>query len=173
MMKQLQPFQRKSSVYKAIFDAEEVQLDNRDAVIADLKLQMAVDTATWALDIYEKDLKIPTDPNKPYSERRAVVKSKMRGTGQVDASLIKIVADSYTNGDVDVTFDGTINITFTSIYGIPPNEDDLKNAVEEIKPAHLPVDYLYLYIRYEQLTPYTHDQLATLTHEQLRTQLPA
>ncbi|MEF3313335.1 DUF2313 domain-containing protein [Paenibacillus sp. GYB004] len=168
MLLRLQPFMRKSSVYKAIFDAEAGQFDGRDAAIADLRLQLSVDTATWALGVYEAELGIVTESGKPIAERRSVVKSKMRGTGKVDAALIKLVADSFSNGDVVVQFDGTIKITFTSVVGTPPNLQDLKLAIEDIKPAHLGVIYIFLYNQYQQLAPYTHDYLAQFTYEQLR-----
>jgi hypothetical protein len=168
MILQLQPFQRKSKVFQEIFESEETQFDSQDAAIADLKLQLSVDTATWALAIYESELGIITEPSKPLSERRSVIKSKMRGTGQVDASLIKLVADSFTNGDVDVAFDGTIHITFTSVVGIPPNIEDLEKAIEEIKPAHLAVIYVFIYNTYQDLSVFTHGQLALYTYEQLR-----
>ncbi|ASJ54193.1 hypothetical protein BP422_15535 [Brevibacillus formosus] len=169
MLKRLQQFQRKSKVYKAIFDAEAIQLDNRDEAIADLHLQMSVDTATWALSIYETELGITVDTSKPIDERRSLIKSKMRGTGKVDAALIKLVVDSWTNGEVEIEFENsTITITFSSVVGIPPNIEDVEIAIEEIKPAHLAVLYVFLFNRYEQLHGYTHNQLATRTHEQLR-----
>jgi len=166
---QLPRFMRKSMVYDAIFGAIASQIDARALDFEDLCRQMSVETATWALAIYEAELRIPIDPNKSISERRAVIKSKMRGFGKVDSALIKIVADSYTNGDVDVHFtDGTIVITFTSVVGLPPNIEDLQTAIEEIKPAHLAVLYVYLYNTHQVLSVYTHQDLSAYTHEQLR-----
>ncbi len=147
----MQPFQRRSAIYKAIFDAEAGQFDNRDAAIEDLHRQLSIDTATWALAIYEYELGIVSDKNKPLSERRSVIKSKMRGTGKVDAALIKLVADSYANGDVEVTFDGNIRIRFTSVLGVPPNLPDLIAAIDDIKPAHLAVLYVYKYLLINQV----------------------
>jgi len=168
MIMQLQLFQRNSKIYQGIFEAESTQYDSRDAAIADLQLQLSVDTATWALPIYEQELNIPIDPSKPETDRRSVIKSKMRGTGQVDASLIKLVADSYSNGDVDVAFDGSIRITFTSVLGIPPNMQDLQDAIEDIKPAHLAVIYVFLYNTYQDLSASTHGGLSVFTYEELR-----
>lgn len=169
MLKRLQPYQRKSSVYKAIFDSEAGQFDSREAGVTDLQKQMSVDTATWALSIYESELDIPIDTSKSYEERRSVIKSKMRGTGKVDSALIELVVESWTNGEVEVSFsNSTITIAFTSTVGIPPNMTDVEIAIEEIKPAHLAVLYVFLFNRYEQLQGYAHDQLATRTHEQLR-----
>ena len=167
MILQLQPFQRKSKVYQEIFNAESLQFDSRDAAIADLKQQLSVDSATWALAIYEKELGIPVIPSKPYSERRSVIKSKMRGTGQVDASLIKLVADSYSNGDVEVEFDGKIKVTFTSIVGVPSNLQDLQEAIEEIKPAHLAVLYILLYNTWNQVAAETWGELEAYTWEEV------
>ena len=165
---QLQPFQRKSKVYQEIFKAEGKQFENREDAINDLRLQLSVDTATWGLAIYESELGIVTDASKPLVERRSVIKSKMRGTGKVDATLIKLVTDSFTNGDVDVAFDGIIKITFTSVVGIPPNMNDVYAAVENIKPAHLAIIYTFLYNTHQVLSGYTHLQLSSYTHEQLR-----
>lgn len=159
---------RKSKIYKEIFEAESKQFNSRDEAIADLNAQLSVDTATWGLVIYETELGIPIELNKPYSDRRSVIKSKERGTGKVDAALIKLVADSYSNGDVDINFDGRIHIIFTSVVGTPPNMQDLKNAIEEIKPAHLAVVYLLLYNQYKTLTQFTHLYLSDYTNEQLR-----
>ena len=169
MMLQLPRFMRKSKVYEAIFGAEAAQMERREEVIDDLCRQLSVDTATWALAIYEAELGIPIDVSKPLSERRSAIKAKMQGFGKVDAALIKLVADAFTNGDVDVNFsDGTIEITFTSVIGVPPNIEDLHAAIEEIKPAHLAVLYVYLYNQHQQLTHYTHQQLSAFMHEQLR-----
>jgi hypothetical protein len=165
----LQTFQRGSKIYQAIFDAENGQLDTRQTSIDDLAAQMFVDTATWALVIYEKELGIKTDVSQTYDERRSVIKSKRRGVGMVNESLIKLVADSYTNGDVAISFSDS---TITSVYGIPSNESSLKAEIEEIKPAHLAIAYVFLYIRYEQLQPFTHGQLYGYTYDYLRTNMP-
>lgn len=170
----LQPFMRNSKIYQALFDTESSQIDARQVNINDLATQMFVDTATWGIAIYEKELGIITDLTQAYNERRSVIKSKMRGTGKVSAILIKIVADAYTDGDVDVTFaNSTITVTYTSVFGIPPNEPNLEAIIEEIKPAHLAVVYVFLYIRYEQLNNhYTYGQMAARTYDELKTQLP-
>lgn len=165
---QLQPFQRTSLVYQAIFTAEDEQFANRQISIDDLTVQMSVDTATWALAKYEKELGIPTDLSQSYSERRSVIKSKMRGVGTVNRALIKLVADSYTNGNVAVSLSAsTITVTFTSIVGTPPNESAFKAAIEEIKPAHLALLYVYLYNRWSQVGTKTWADISAFTWEQV------
>lgn len=142
----LPPYERQSKVFQEIFNAEQIEFDRLDTDIEDLRKQLSIDTATWGLVIYEKELGIKTDLSKPLGERRSVVKSKWRGTGKVDRALIKAVVDAYTNGQVEVSFDSSITVTFTGVYGIPPNLGDAKNAVEDISPAHLRVLYAFMYL---------------------------
>jgi len=150
----LPSFMQNSKIYEAIFGADEAELIEFENAIGDLELQLSIDTATWALEIYEKDLGIETDTAKSLYERRSVIKSKERGTGKVDADLIKKVVDAYANGDAEISFDGTIHIAFVNIYGIPPNMNDLENAVEKIKPAHLNIVYEYTYITWSEFDNY-------------------
>jgi len=159
LIEYLPSFMQNSNIYKSIFEADEVEIIEFEDAIEDLEKQLNIDTATWALEIYEKDLGIETDSAKPYSERREVVKSKERGTGKVDADLIKKVADAYANGDADVTFDGTVNITFTSVYGTPENISDLEKVIKEIKPAHLDYILIYLYFSLANIEAMTLSQL--------------
>lgn len=135
-----------SKIFGNIYDAEVREFDTLEKKIEDLNNQLSIDTATWALSIYENEMGIKTDLTKSLDERRAVIKSKWRGTGKIDGKLIKLVADAYTNGQVDVTFDGNINIKFNSIIGTPPNINDLKNSIEGIKPAYIAVKYLFAYL---------------------------
>jgi len=146
LIEYLPSFIQKSNIYQAIFGSSEPELEDLEAAVDDLEKQLNIDTATWALDIYEKDLGIVTDHNKSLSDRRSVIKSLERGTGKVDADLIKSVADAYANGDATVAFNGNILITFTSVLGRPPNIADLFKAVEDIKPAHLQALYFYKYL---------------------------
>ncbi len=146
LIEYLPSFMQNSNIYKSIFEADEVEIIEFEDAIEDLELQLSIDTATWALDIYEKDLGIETDTSKPYSERRSVIKSRERGTGKVDTDLIKSVADAYANGDADVDFNGNIIVTFTSVLGRPPNLEDLIEAIKDIRPAHLLVEYKYKYL---------------------------
>lgn len=146
MINQLPLFLRKNEEFIAMFNTEDKQLQSFNLSVEDVRKQLNVDTATWGLNIYEKELNIPTDLKKPLEERRSVVKSKWRGSGKLDASLIKLVADAYTNGEVEVTYDGRINIKFNGLFGIPPNLADLQQVLDDIKPAFREVVYLFVYL---------------------------
>jgi len=172
----LPPFLSNTQLFTEIFNAEGQELDGIDINLADLNAQFDVDAATWALEKYEKELGIATDYTKALDYRRSVIKSKWRGSGKLDATLIKTVCEAFTNGDVSVTFDGTIHVKFNSVLGIPPNMDDLGVAVEQIKPAYLLLDYLFTYLVYSDLVAWggTYDDLAAvgLTYDEISTWTP-
>lgn len=151
LLEYLPPYERYSKAFKEILKAEEIEFDNLGLDMEDLKKQLNIDTATWGLAIYEKELGIKTNLSKPLEDRRSVVKSKWRGAGKVDKVLIKAVVDAYTNGGVDVGFDGRIIITFNDVKGIPPNMDDVYNAIDDIKPAHLGIVYYFAYLLIKEI----------------------
>jgi hypothetical protein len=142
----LPPYEKTSDVFNEILRVEQNEFDKSRIDISDIEKQIFIDTATWGLEVYEKELGIKADINKPNEERRSVIKSKWRGTGKVDKDLIKRVVDAYTNGEVEVGFDGNIIVTFVGILGTPPNIEDAKNAVRDIAPAHLQIIYKYMYL---------------------------
>jgi hypothetical protein len=134
---------------RAIIDAESAQFEQLYADIADVLAQFFVDTATWGLANWERICGIPTDESKPIDQRRSVIKSKLRGIGTVTVDLIKNVAEAYYNGQVEVTEQPslyTVKIKFVSKLGVPPNLADIQNALREIIPAHLAIDFEFSYL---------------------------
>lgn len=152
MLNYLPPHWRGSRVFEQVMGTEGAEFDSVLAALNDIQAQLDIDKSTWGLVIYEKELGLQTDISKPLPDRQAVVKSRMRGTGKADAALIKAVADAYTNGGVEVTLrDGVIRIRFSNVLGAPPNMTDLTNSIEELRPAHLPFEFEYLYLMLYQV----------------------
>lgn len=137
----------------------------------DLLNQLFVDTATWGLVRWEKYVGLQTDLNKDYEFRRSRIKSKLRGSGTTTKQMIKNVAESFSNGEVDILEDFgnyLVKIKFVGSIGIPPNVNDLADTIEEIKPAHLAYEFIYVYNTNINLSKFTHAQLSKYTHQQLR-----
>lgn len=134
-------YEKESVVFKEIMRVEEIEFDKLEATMQNLGHQFFVDTATWGLAIYEKELGLPVKPNKSLEERRSIIKAKMRGIGKVDAAMIKAIVEAFTNSNVEVTFDGRINIIFSNEKVLKLNIADMFNAIEEVKPAHLDYNF--------------------------------
>lgn len=128
---------------------EAAEFEALNDAIADVLAQFSVDTATWGLSHWERVCGIPIDESKPVEQRRSVIKSKLRGIGTVTVALIKNVAESWYNGEVEVTEQPslyTVKIKFISKLGVPSNLADIQNALREILPAHLAINFEFSYL---------------------------
>ncbi|AOY78356.1 hypothetical protein BJL90_12935 [Clostridium formicaceticum] len=164
-------YYKTSQVMNSLTGVEAIQMQEFNSKLDDVLNQFFVDTATFALERWEKELGIPVNNSKPAAFRRSVIKSKLRGSGTVTVNLIKNVSESYSNGEVDVIENNpnySFTVKFVGTLGIPPNLEDLKNAIEEIKPAHLVALFQFIYNTHNTLAQFTHNQLSQYTHDQLR-----
>lgn len=149
MFSYLPGYYETSRVMQADMNAKGTELDQLFAALDETLQQFFVRTATWGLDRWESELGIATDPGKPLDQRRAVVESKLRGSGKFSGRLVKSVAEAYDSGTVDVSFqpaDWSFTVKFVDTLGIPPNLNDLRAVIDEIKPAHLAVVYEFSYL---------------------------
>lgn len=138
-----------SRVMRADMNTKGHEMDHFYQALEETFQQFFVRTATWGLPRWEAELGIETNLNKPLEQRRAVVESKLRGGGKFSGKLVKNVSEAYDGGKVAVTFQPqqwNFTIKFIDKIGIPPNLDDLKAVIEEIKPAHLSVEYEFSYL---------------------------
>jgi len=133
--------------------------------------QLCVDTATWGLKYWEQSLGIPVETEKSDAFRRSRVRSKLRGAGTTTVAMIQNVAESYSNGEVEITehpAEYTIDIKFVGTVGIPPNMDDLTATLREIMPAHLHWDYIIIYNTWDAVSAHTWGELATRTWDEVK-----
>lgn len=179
-MKYLPHYYQESRVMQAIAEAQGSEINSLYATLDEILMQFYVETATeWGLDLWEQMLGLKSYSGKPLDHRRSRIISKLRGIGTVTVNMIKNVAESYVYGTVEVTENSaaySFTVKFVDPRGIPPNLDDLKAAIEEIKPAHLAVEYQFTYTVWGELNTWgkTWGDLNTLglTWEQIKTWKP-
>ena len=156
----LVPSYHKNSKYTAdILQAMDQQTEKLLNAKDDLLAQLNVRTATWGLELWEKALGTQIDAIKPSPFRRSRIESKLRAQGITTKIMIKNVAESFSNGVVDIFEHPELylfDVKFIGTLGIPPNMDDLSAAIEEIKPAHLAYRYIYTYITWDKVETYRH-----------------
>lgn len=160
-----------SEIFDAMLGTEAVEVVELSTAIEDVLQQFYIDTATWGLDRWEKMCGIATDLSKPLDQRRSVIKSKLRGIGTVTAELVKNVAEAFANGEVDVEENNatyTVTVTFVGRLGIPPNLEDITQALRDIIPAHLGIEYVYKFITHGDLKKKTHKYLSPFNHKQIK-----
>ncbi len=128
--------------------------------------QLDVHTATWGLHWWEEALGIEVDESRDPAFRRSRIISKLRGQGTTTVAMVKTVAESFSNGAVDIVerpAEYRLEIKFVGTIGIPPNMEDLSAALNEILPAHLAYDYIIIYRTWGQVANRTWGDLAAKT----------
>lgn len=137
-----------SKVIDSINNSNAIELTNFSNNLDSILNQFFIDTATFGLDRWEKEFGIEVNNNLDTEYRRSRIKAKLRGSGTITVKLIENVAKSFENADLQVIENNanySFTIKFVSTIGIPPNINDLKAIIEQIKPAHLQVLYEFKY----------------------------
>ena len=114
----------------------------------DTQAQLWIETATWGLDLWEQWAGLPVDRTQGYQARRSRVLAKLMGQGTTTAELLHGIAQAYVDADVQIwekPSEYRFTVVFSDIQSQPPVLDDLSGSMNEIKPAHLDYDYLFLY----------------------------
>lgn len=146
---------RNDDISKHIAKISQNELENIEIKITDIKSNIFLDTSTWGMNIFEKELNIEYVEDKTIDERKALISAKWRGSGKLTLELIQDTVKAYTTNVVSVRFNGTIIIDFSDKIGVPNDVDSLMKSVEDIKPAHLGVDYIFRYRTWGDLKPFT------------------
>jgi len=142
-----------SKVMEQINGTNAIELDLLNLSIKDTSNQMLINTATTSLSRWEKVLGLDNANNYNTDYRRTRILSKLKGQGTFTISFLKNIASSFENSDVEVIEDNSnycFKVKFINMKGVPPNLDDLKAIIEELKPAHLGVNYIFTFLTWDE-----------------------
>lgn len=148
MLKKMPSYYRKSKIMQDIISSIELDFERLKQQANLTENQFFVILADENLQKHEQDVGIAPDNSADLDTRRGRVMSRLRGTGTVTKTMMKNVAASFINGDIEIVeypSEYLFAVKFTSKKGIPYNIEDIKAMVEEIKPAHLAVEYIFTY----------------------------
>ena len=148
LAKYLPSYYQKSIVMKEVFKGLNLECDTALNDVIDTENQFFVVLTDRELWRHEQDLGIAVESGLSDEIRRGRILSRLRGTGTVTKDMIRNVANSFVNGEIDIIEcpnDYTFIVKFVSQVGIPPNIIDLQTSIETLKPAHLAVEYVFLY----------------------------
>lgn len=117
------------------------------AAVEDHLQQMDINTATWALPLWEGRHGITPDTGAEYEVRRGAVMARMRGSGAATPDLVRTVADAWKNGAVTVSETASsVILTFVGALGIPDDINELIRAVRAVIPADMLIEYAFRYL---------------------------
>ena len=139
--------------------------------LEDLINQLFIDTATWGLSIYEKEMGMITNQSLSYEERRELIKAKLWGRGTTTKQMIKETAEAFSGGEVDVIEypeESKFIVKFIGVKGIPRNMQGFIDMLETIKPAHLAYEFKYTYTVWDFIKHLTWNDASGMTWDDLR-----
>ena len=111
--------------------ALQVPMDRQGGVIRSL------DRVTWNLPVEERVAGIVPPAGATVEQRRAALRAKWRSSGKATLAQIQAVAESWESQRVETSFlAGVIGIDIINLR--QGTVAEIREAVEKIKPAHLP-----------------------------------
>ncbi|MBC2855241.1 DUF2313 domain-containing protein [Cetobacterium sp. 2A] len=100
--------------------------------------------------------------------KREEIEARWKTSGKCDLKLLRTIANSWRDGEVAILFtNAVIEITFVSVIGIPRDVEVLKSAINEAKPAHLPINFTFKYRPWGVVKPKVWDSYKKFTWGQL------
>ncbi len=147
-MKKLPYYYGSANNVRTIMEVVDSQLTQVEGKAQSLANNTAVTTADEiGLPIYEKEYGI-TPTTEDIETRRSVIMAKIRGVGALTKKKIKDIAESYVNGEVEVSEDAEdfmIIIQFLSQKGIPAAIQELTDSLYESIPAYADIKFEFIY----------------------------
>ncbi len=127
-------------------------IEKSNIAATDLEKQYWFDSMTWGADYLASILEIRFPQTATIEEKRSIIEARWKSTGKSDIYLLQAIADSWKNGEVQISFiNGKINIKFTGNYGVPDDLESLKKELDNAKPAHLRAVYDFKYLLVEDI----------------------
>lgn len=160
---------RKDPYILALFESWGITLDELESKLRLLSQEYLFSTmSNERIKELEKELAYKTMSNT-LEGKRTEIEARWKMSGKCDVELLQTIANSWRNGVIKVSFiDATIEIKFVSLVGIPDDLNTLKFMIDEAKPAHLPINFSFMYRTWGMLPPRTWGQIGAFTWKELR-----
>ena len=144
---------RNDEFIKDLYAVVGAAFDSLQADTAQVVANSLISTADLeTIEMYEQHLNIKANSGKSLQERREIIIAKLRGNTTFNLAQLQAVCDSWKNGEITADFkNGKIKLTFVGEYGVPYDLDALKEALDEVKPAHLAIDYGFRYLLIKEI----------------------
>lgn len=144
MIERLPHYYRKSKVVDELYKAVQKILNKVSADISAEDLMLFI-TTTTDFTLHEKDVGLSSVVADNETKRSRVI-SRLQGNAVLTKSALYELVSIYdkTGCSVSEDFENyTVTITFTGRKGKPYNLAEIQSAVEEVKPAHIKIEYAF------------------------------
>lgn len=145
MIERLPNYYRKSTVVKDLYATIQKILEKTAEDISAEDLRLFITTTDNFL-LHEKDVAL-SEISADNETKRARVIARLQGNNLLTKAELERLILIYDKTGCTITEDFanyTVNILFGGRTGIPYNLEQIREAVEEVKPAHIKVNYEFL-----------------------------
>lgn len=129
--------------FKVINAGMWAEIDELYAELIEVDSQFNLDTATWYLDVLERELGL-NQKNLTNEQRVALIRAKIQARSTTTVKLIEELLSDFTNSRVFVDEHYNEYLVKIGIYN-SPNRDlsmsAMRELIDDIKPAHLIFEY--------------------------------
>lgn len=159
---------RKDQFINAILNSPGVHLDELKEKLVLIQKEFLFSTMSLErIQALEKELNYKTESNT-IEGKRIEIEARWKTKGKCDLELLQTIANNWRNGEVEVKFiNGVIFINFISIIGVPDGVETLIAAITEAIPAHLGINFNYIYRLWKDLPPETWEHYNQYTWEEV------
>lgn len=144
MIEKLPYYYRKSRVVEELYTAVQKIIDKISADISAEDLMLFI-TTTTDFTLHEKDVGLPAITADNETKRARVI-ARIQGNSVLTKSALYDLIDIYDKTGCTITEDFanyTVTIAFTGRKGKPYNFNEIQSAVDEVKPAHIKIEYAF------------------------------
>lgn len=154
LLELLPPYEKNSRVFQEIMSVEQIEFDKLNIDIADLEKQLNIDTATWGLEIYEKELGLPVNQDLSINTRRKLIKSKLLMQPPASKSkIVDIIKSFVETAEVKEYFsEYKFEVVLKTLDTIGDKLHYIKQIVDDFKPAHLDYAFTVCYLFYPKIS---------------------
>lgn len=161
MFSYLSWYYENSQIMQSALDSQGTEIDAVRTALEETLQQFYVDTATWGLDRWERELALTPPINAPVELRRALINVKLLAREIMTPERLQVIANQFVTEKTAIVRE--IPKTYTFTVEVPLEHlawtREMLNALEEAKPAHLAM-YLLAQIQIAVTIEHTAETLA-------------
>ncbi len=171
MISKLPQYYRKSAVVMDLYNSIQKLIDKVNSDISDKDLRLFI-TTTDDFTLHNKDVGL-SDIAADDETKRARVIARIRGSNVLTKHELSELIGIYEKAGCSITEkfpEYTVIILFDGEGGKPNNFREIQEAVDEVKPAHIKIEYNFINNSWNDVREKlkTWDNAAGLTWDELR-----
>ena len=163
LKKSVPSFIRDAPILDFLYKRQGAELDKiRTAVLFIKEMIVSITTCPDKGLWFWEQLFNMSNPELSPQSRRELLKMRCRGIGTLTTEFIRILVESFENGETIVTDhprNSTVEIKFISTIGTPPNIEAIREALDDYIHAHYDVEFSLRYLLVKEVEQKTITQL--------------